>query len=68
MRRGFTNRRCPKCSGNVFVDEDDQVNPEEGYRGLYEWCMQCGYRHYLQPAVFVEELNVTPAMKELVGV
>jgi uncharacterized protein (DUF983 family) len=32
---GFTNKRCPKCGGNIFVDRD--------FRGWYEQCLQCGY-------------------------
>ena len=66
MRRGFTNRRCPKCNGNVFVDQDCSIDTEEGSRGWYEWCLQCGYRRYLQPVTaLMEELEVIPAMKEL---
>ncbi|MFC1977802.1 hypothetical protein ACFLWS_06040 [Chloroflexota bacterium] len=65
MRRDFTNRRCPKCNGNVFIDQDSLVCSEEGYGGWYEWCLQCGFRRYLQPAtVLMEEFRVIPAMKE----
>jgi len=32
---GFTNKRCPKCGGNIFVDRD--------FSGGYEQCLQCGY-------------------------
>ncbi len=65
MRRGFTNRHCPKCNGNVFVDQDCNINTEEGHRGWYEWCLQCGYTRYLKPTtVSVEKLEVIPTMKE----
>ena len=65
MRRDFTSRRCPKCNGNVFIGQDGYVSSEEGYNGWYEWCLQCGFRHYLQPTtVLMEELKVIPAMKE----
>jgi predicted nucleic-acid-binding Zn-ribbon protein len=48
MKRGFTNRRCPKCGGNLFVEEG--VYPDIGgdYQSRYEWCLQCGYQHTLQ--------------------
>ena len=69
MKRGFTNKRCPKCGGNVFTDQDNNVGSEEGYHGWYEWCLQCGYRCYLKPALaLMEELEVIPAIKELVTV
>jgi len=63
MRRGFTNSHCPKYDGNVFIDQDCNIDTEEG--GWYEWCLQCGFRRYLQPtAVLMEEFKVIPAMKE----
>ncbi len=48
MARGFTNRRCPKCNGNLFVEES--VYPDVGgdYQNWYEWCLQCGYQRNLQ--------------------
>ena len=69
MRRGFTNRRCPKCNGNVFADQDCNIDTEDGNHGWYEWCLQCGFRRYLQPSsVLMEEFKVIPAMKEPVTV
>ena len=35
MRVGFLQKRCPKCSGNVYIDKDKF--------GWYEQCLQCGY-------------------------
>jgi len=65
MRRGFTNRNCPKCNGNLFIDQDVNVSTEEDYHGWYEWCLQCGYTRYLKSAtVLMEEFEVIPAMKE----
>ena len=65
MRRGFTNRRCPKSNGNVFIDQDCNTDTEEGYHGWYEWCLQCGYVHYLKPTTaLMGEFKVIPAMKE----
>ena len=65
MRRGFTNRRCPKCKGNLFIDQDGYVGSEEDYNGWYEWCLQCGYTRYLKPAtILTEEFEAIPAMKE----
>ena len=66
MRRGFTSRRCPKCNGNVFIDQDSLVGFEEDYKGWYEWCLQCGFRHDLRPTtVLMEEFEVVPAIKEV---
>jgi len=31
---GFTNKRCAKCGGNIFIDRD--------FRGCHEDCLQCG--------------------------
>ena len=35
MGRLNTNRRCPKCGGNLYLDRD--------YNGWYEQCLQCGF-------------------------
>lgn len=69
MKRGFTNRHCPKCNGNIFIDQDDYFNPKESYYGWYEWCLQCGFRRNLKPAdMLVKELNLTLEKQELVAV
>lgn len=69
MRRGFTNRHCPKCNGNIFVDQDSYYNPEESYYGWYEWCLQCGLRRDLKPAdILEEELNLISTRQELITV
>ncbi len=36
MKRGgfVQNTRCPKCGGNVYLDNDVE--------GWYEQCLQCG--------------------------
>lgn len=33
-------KRCPKCHGNVYLDEDEH--------GWFEHCLQCGYTCDLQ--------------------
>lgn len=38
-RGGFLQNRCPKCGGNVYLDNDDE--------GWYEQCLQCGLISYL---------------------
>jgi len=64
MTRGFTNKHCPKCNGNIFIDQDCRIS-EEGYHGWYEWCLQCGYRRYLNPVtILLDELEIIPVMKE----
>lgn len=35
IREGFTQERCPKCGGNVYLDRD--------FYGCYEKCLQCSY-------------------------
>ena len=34
VKQGFTNKRCPKCGGNIFLDRD--------ICGWHEQCLQCG--------------------------
>jgi len=59
MRRGFTKKRCPKCNGNVFVDQENHIDSEGGYRGWYEWCLQCGYTQDIKPATaLMEKLKI----------
>jgi transposase-like protein len=55
MRRGFTNRRCPKCNGNLFVEEG--VYPDVGgdFQSRYEWCLQCGYQRSLPNKTALKE-------------
>ena len=38
-KRGFTNKRCPKCGGNVYIDLD--------LHNWFEKCLQCGHISYL---------------------
>jgi hypothetical protein len=46
QRGGFVNKaRCPKCGGNVYLDND--------HFGWYEECLQCGYTRNLQKVVKV---------------
>ncbi len=34
VKQGFTNKKCPKCGGNTFLDMD--------IYGWHEQCLQCG--------------------------
>jgi ribosomal protein S27AE len=44
---GFINKaKCPKCGGNLFLDND--------HFGWYEECLQCGYTRNLQKVVKVD--------------
>ena len=43
MKEGFTQQRCPKCGGNVFVYRD--------LHGWYEQCLQCSRIWYLDSVV-----------------
>ena len=46
MKRGFNNRRCPRCAGNLYIDSNYYVGG--GVIGWYEQevCLQCGYINY----------------------
>jgi predicted nucleic-acid-binding Zn-ribbon protein len=46
MKRGFNNRRCPRCGGNLYLDSNYYV--EGGVMGWdeQEVCLQCGYINY----------------------
>ena len=40
MRSSFLKKYCPKCGGNIYLDED--------YYGWYEQCLQCGYTYDIE--------------------
>ena len=40
MHSSPATRRCPRCGGNLFVDQDD--------RGWYLECIQCSYTRELE--------------------
>ena len=46
MRTGFTRKRCPRCGGNIFLDNDSD--------GWYEQCLQCARTWYLETVVDTE--------------
>jgi len=48
MREGFTQQRCPKCGGNIYLARDP-------YDGWYEKCLQCSRIWYLESVVEVRE-------------
>lgn len=50
-------KACPKCGGDIFVDED--------MTGWYEQCLQCGYLHDLKSITEIKELQPVRA-RELV--
>ena len=39
MSGHIIKQRCPKCGGNLFLDNDDM--------GWYEQCLQCSFIRYL---------------------
>jgi len=41
-------KACPKCRGDIFVDQD--------MSGWYEQCLQCGYTHDLESTVEIRGL------------
>lgn len=69
MRRGFTKKRCPKCDGNIFIEDGSYAALEGDYHSGYEWCLQCGYQRNLQTStVLMEESKTVPATEESVSV
>ena len=46
MKQGFTNKRCPKCGGNIYLDMDYLI--EGSLLSWYEQerCLQCSYISY----------------------
>ena len=66
MRTGYTNQKCPKCSGNIFVDREYSF--DGSFFIWYEQgsCLQCGYVCYPEAdTASMEESKVMPAAKEL---
>jgi hypothetical protein len=51
----LTQKRCPKCGGNIYMDRDSY--------GWYEQCLQCSYTRDL---VNIGELteHVVPAKRK----
>jgi len=48
-KTGFLQMRCPKCGGNVYLDND--------FEGWFEQCLQCGHTAYM-PEVKAEKVPV----------
>lgn len=42
-------KRCPRCRGHVYIDEDLDA--------CYEKCLQCGYERELERAAAVSSNN-----------
>lgn len=60
MRGRFTQKRCPKCGGNIFLDKDSY--------GWYEQCLQCGYISSLDVIVDVREKNDVCSLVQAGGI
>lgn len=71
MKFGFIGRKCPRCGGNLYLDQEFYV--EGLFINWYEQeiCLQCGYS--CTPAVpevvaaAAIRDNVRPAIKQLVS-
>lgn len=73
MKYGFTNQRCPKCGGNLYLDSDYCI--EGGFISWYEeeTCLQCGFisSAEIPPKAVVTAMatdKAMPDMKQLVAV
>ena len=51
MNRSSNAGRCPKCGGNLYMDND--------WHGWYEQCLQCGFTHNLE-AVYDKTRSAQP--------
>jgi len=56
MREGLTQRRCPKCGGNLFLCSD--------HYGWYEQCLQCSCIGYLDSIVESRDKISKTSLKE----
>lgn len=56
MREGFTGTQCPRCGGNVFVEND--------YYGWRESCLQCGYARDIPELLSSGLVKGTPGQYE----
>jgi len=69
MRTGFTNQKCPKCGGNIFVSRECYFEGNSVVWFEQENCLQCGYKCYPKPdTALMEEFQAAKATKELVTV
>jgi hypothetical protein len=48
-------KRCPRCRGDVYIDEDLDT--------CYEKCLQCGYERELQRAAAIRKNPCTTQEK-----
>ena len=46
MRHGFTDKKCPKCGGNTYIDMDYYVEGDLFSWYEHESCLQCGHINY----------------------
>ena len=53
-------RGCPRCSGDIFIDVDEE-------HMWYETCLQCGYTHELKKLVITEGAGEFKKKSALVG-
>jgi len=59
MREGFTQQRCPKCGGNIYIGRDL-------YAGWFEKCLQCSRTWYLESVVEVrDKVNKCSAREQM---
>ena len=66
MRTGFTNQKCPKCGGNIYLDREYSLEGSFVIWYEQESYLQCGYTCYPKPdTALMEEFKVIPAAKEL---
>lgn len=59
MKEGFIKKRCRRCGGNIYI-ENDQF-------GWYEQCLQCGHTADMGSIIYAgDEVSQDSAM-QLVG-
>jgi predicted nucleic-acid-binding Zn-ribbon protein len=73
VKNGFTEKKCPKCGGNLYLDRDYYF--DGGFISWYNQvsCLQCGFNHSVmappqKATTPVTAARTMPAKKRLVAV
>jgi predicted nucleic-acid-binding Zn-ribbon protein len=59
VRRGFSNWRCPRCNGNIFLEGNGIDSIGKQSVDWIAWCLQCGYTLYLKADTDISDKSET---------